>query len=233
MNGQFVKLLTGVALGSVAMFGAPLTANVAMTGAYGISYDGYGVGPYGAKVNNLTVPVGLICDDFTDHVSGTESWTATVETLDFVIANGTGAVGTVAAGTRFQVATSLYEQVAYLAQQLYAAPTTQYAALQTAIWSILDPGDSTLINLFVAGTGGTTSWVSAAQNYVSSHTTAQMTLQFANVEILSPTSIPAGYSKMPQEFIYITPEPATYALFGMGIVLLSLGTFRRRAKKTN
>jgi len=87
------------------------------------------------------------------------------------------------------------------------------------------------IGPYVASTGFNTNPTTHADWLAQStaNPTASTTTQIANALVLTPV---AGSQRPPvdgmtQELFYATPEPATYAMFGIGLVLLSLGTFRR------
>ena len=97
--------------------------------------------------------------------------------------------------------------------------------------------DSHLGCLNYPGTTQTTNsayWLSQAQK--PSNYNGALTLSMASeIFFLTPvagTQSPA-YTANPQEFILIgsTPEPASYAMFGIGVILLSLGTFHRSRKR--
>ena len=118
-------------------------------------------------------------------------------------------------------ATTLYEEAAWLAYQFATHPigTADVLGIQSAIWDLF---------LQHSGTGSVSDptssayWMAQANTNYGSLTGSQI----AGFRILTPVSgsqMPLS-DGMPQEFFNTTPEPATYALFGSGLILLSLGT---------
>jgi hypothetical protein len=148
------------------------------------------------------------------------------------------------------VATEIYEAVGYLALQLLSPANYGSSAIQQAIWSLTGTlGDSTAdiaSDLAVLGLGSGSQWGSSTEEGIAFANASKV--PFSGVEILAPTgwsctgstntngtvSENCGWATgatKTQEFIISTaPEPATYALFGLGLILLSLGTFRRSRK---
>lgn len=195
--------------------------SITLTGAGNNPVDGIYVGPYYATVNGVAnTPV--ICDDFADEVYLNESWGAISPSP--TIANPTGAVFASQANSGQE-----YAAMAFLAEQLFALspsdPTysSDAAKLQYAIWDIFDPSgvssylgssDPTLLNSAVKDANGA---------LAGTYTTGQ----FSNLSILTPDvgTQPRGDGR-PQEFIVETPEPGTFALLGIG--LLMLGILARR-----
>jgi len=250
MNGRFVKLLVGAALSSVALFG----------GTVYVGYIGGSDAKYSADISssvltpttlNSATAVNVICDDDSNTISANEVWQATETSLQTVVQDNSGGKTTATVLYASQTAsTSLYEEAAYLA---WIAPSftsnSSYAtAIQDAIWYLFDGGSTAKHPLTdtsqPTNENGSTYWynlavssyddynnVSGASWYNSLTSPQQKSILF-----LDPVSGTQSSGGFPQEFIYITsstPEPATFALFGTGLILLSLGTFRRRAKKSN
>lgn len=248
MNGRLVKILATAALGSASMFAGiiPLGTTVSISNVTG------SLTPYQATINGQIVNV--ICDDpYDTYVStGYTAIETQVSTISSPPAGNTssqflaqtmyGSIGSVA------VATKLYDAIAFLAMKVVPGAGAANNDLQTAIWYLvnndfltngktppkLDSGISPLSPL----TGLST----VAQNWVSLAMSQSYTAGYgANVFILTPECPngtktacgAAGTLTHSQEFIVVTPEPATYALFGMGLILLSLGTFRRRRNRLN
>lgn len=212
MIGRFGKLLLAVSLSAAAMFGTQVTVTFhAGSGVSAINpLDGDSVGPYTAYVNGVLTTV--YCDDFSDSVSVGEVWTANVTNLS-------SPTGSLKYGN-LPTATTLYTELAWLTTQFATQPTGQWGALQTAIWLLANPSAG------VAPDPNTSYW--EAQAALPAHINS---LNKAAFEILTAV---ATANPQPQELlVYVgaVPEPATYALFGSGIILLSLGTFRRRLRR--
>ncbi len=242
MNGRYVKLFAGAALSSVAMFAGSVTlSNLKDTNG--------SAAPYTVDVNGLQE--NILCDDDYANDNGISAGGDYNET-SFTQVIGTtspytnGSDSNLRFGSNYS--TTVYEEVAWLAiQELSynaASPgSSTVQAIQSAIWDLfgggsgaggvaLSSGYQSWVNMVLTGstTGGTTNFVGSARQ------TAVVNMA-QDIFILTPVvGSPNSTTKLgptggDQEFIMITPEPATYALFGAGLILLSLCTFRR-AKKT-
>lgn len=221
MNGRrFINLAALAALFSAAMFAS--TVNIALGSN---PFPANNAGPYTATINGLSTTI--ICDDEVHTVYANESWQATVTPLSTLIALGNSGInaGSVVEFKGLPNATTLYEEAAWLAYQFATHPigTADVLGIQSAIWDLF---------LQHSGTGSVSDptssayWMAQANTNYGSLTGSQI----AGFRILTPVSgsqMPLS-DGMPQEFFNTTPEPATYALFGSGLILLSLGTFRRR-----
>ena len=253
MRRRSIKLLIGAALSCGAMFG-----NVAIS-YQGGSVPPAGT-PYLAYLNGSLNPSIVVCDDSGDHISSPETWQATeVSLYSLVNASSNSAILGTNFGLSLEndvasynstnhtnlsaqtVATEIYEAVGYLVLKLVNSPSDP-SDLQNAIWDLTkDTGLADIYNLQL-GSSASKGWgnadagftAQALANYGSLTTTQQKDL-----EILTPIagtqsnpysgSNPNG-NKLPQEFWTVAPEPGTYAMFGIGLTLLSLGTFRRARK---
>ena len=216
MNGRFVTLLAAAAFGSATLFGTTVTVSLGSN-----PFPNGNSSPYIATVGGVTELV--YCDDDTHTVYANESWTATVTSFNSVVSN---IASTSVEFKGLPNSTTLYEQAAWLVFQFATHPLADATGIQAALWDLMtqvNPGSSS--NQTTAGY-----WYSQAilaANYNSLTAT-----QKAELVILTPvlnSQNPLSYGT-PQEMFAIAPEPGTYALFGMGLLLLSLGTFRRRNK---
>jgi hypothetical protein len=223
MNGRLIKLVAAAALGSAALFGSTVTMSFGNSSAFPTG----AIGPYLATVNGMNEFV--YCDDDTHTVYTNETWTATATSLSSLIALGNAniASGSTVTWRGISNAATVYEQVAWLVNQFGSHPSDA-SGLQNAIWDLF---------LLKSGTGSISDpstdayWIQQSAANYSTLTTAQI----ASFTILTPlagTQMPVS-AGLPQEFFTMAPEPASYALFGIGIVLLSLGSFRRKGRNTN
>jgi hypothetical protein len=220
MNGRFWKLMAAAALGTVAMFGNTVSMS------FGANPFPQGeIGPYTATINGVNAFV--YCDDDTHLVYPNETWTATVTTLKDLVALGSANIASQSTvmWRALPNALTLYEQAGWLVNQFGSHPADA-SGIQNAIWDIF---------LQRSGTGLNTDqktdayWLVQAINNYNSVTAVQL----ANTVFLTPVAgsqVPFA-DGTPQEFITLTPEPASYALLGLGLMLVSLGTFRRRHRQ--
>jgi hypothetical protein len=157
----------------------------------------------------------LVCDDFTDDVFTGESWQAVTSTIP-------GLTNAQFAGL------SQYEQVAYLTQQMFANINNPQAVadIQWAIWDIFDPGISSndpFGTISAADQNNIAGWLAAAQANAANG-------DYADVLVFTPLAgtQPPQFGP-PQEYVGVTPEPGTLALFGIGLV--TFGVIARRKLK--
>jgi hypothetical protein len=241
MNGRVVKFLAAAALGTATMFGGNVTlgSTVSITGITG------SIAPFSAVVNGITENV--ICDDPYDFYPTTGSYTANVTQVSEL--TGLSNSSSFLAQTMYASlpnATTLYDELAFLAMKI-ATGNPANSDIQTAIWYLVnnDFASHPKIDngLTISPLGSLSAGAQSLINMAIQQSIAGFPANFgSNVEILTPTCVVGGKnvgcaagSGKSQEFIVVTatPEPATYAMFGAGLILLSLGTFRRRKYKQN
>jgi hypothetical protein len=185
---------------------APLHAQTPFTFVDGgsVSAFGYLVGPYNGLVGtgSSAQSVFLYCVDYAHTITPGEQWNANLTNL------GTGAgIGT---NTRSADLT-LYRQAAWLTTQ-YALHPEATADIQATIW-----------NLFGTSPGVPSSnyWFLQAQSSYAS-------LDYSS--FLVATDVNMALSTSAQEFIVVTPEPASMALLATGLLMV-FGVAGRRARR--
>lgn len=180
-----------------------LLTGVGSNGAMGGVY----VGPYVATVNGVAgTPV--ICDDYSDESYLYESWTANVSTFADLSNTKWASLNN---------STTLYEEAAWLTEQLVSAPPSQAADIQFAIWAIFDPA--------ALGTLSATDQTNVEMLIANAQTQTFWTGEFANILIYTPNIddpiLCGGQSCQntpPQEFMIVTPEPSELALLLVGLL---------------
>jgi len=173
--------------------------------------NGIYVGPYAIAVNGAATT--LVCDDFATETTYTP-WTATVST--FADLSHTEFIGQSDSLHKYQAA-------AWLVQQMYALNpkgsdyADQVTDIHYAIWAIFTPSALTSPG-FKNDTGNDANgWLTTALV-----TNTYLPGEFANILIYTPKTGTA------QEFMGETPEPASIALFGTGLLAVA-GFIRRRS----
>ncbi len=195
-----------------------------MTSYGSIVDDGIYVGPYTATVNGQSVLV--ICDDYTSPAPklGKPGWSATVTRL-----STTSFLSVVKFGKSATMQD--YDAAAWLAQQIildYDSITTsnrsamdqQIGDLQFALLALFDPS---LIPKKISSTWGGFD-ANAEALYEKALGQTYTAGELSDVEFLTPPS-----SSNLQEYITITPEPASLLLFGTG--LLAIGFAMRKKQR--
>jgi hypothetical protein len=174
----------------------------------------------------------IICDDYTSPAPNIgNSWSATPTTLsdpDFVNDVKFGTTST--NPTTIATVTHEYEAAAWLAQQISAdynsiTPSNQAAMdkqigdLQFALLAIFDPS---LIPRNISSRWG--GFDSNADNlYKEALSQSYTTADFAGVEFWTPTP-----GSNIQEYITITPEPASILLFGTGLLAIGFAVRKKQ-----
>lgn len=181
--------------------------NITFTGVNGASQDGVYVSPYYATIDGKK-NVAIYCDDFLHEVNWNESWQATVSRFSD-LSNARFQAGSVAE-TRHN-----YEEIGWLIDQLALNPSSQWGNINFALWAVNDPSLKSLSDF----TTNSTSWLENAQSQPLNLN------EFKDFAVLTPIHSGPG---SPQEMLTLmpTPEPASLALFGTG--LLALGSLVKR-----
>ena len=215
MNGSLVRIAVLMAAACPAVLGATVSMSFDNN-----SFPTGSIGPYIATINGSQDFV--FCDDDTHSVYPNGTWQATVTSLSSLVALGNTNISTSSVMWKgLPNALTLYEEAAWLVNE-FGSHSLDASGIQNAIWDIF---------LQKTGSGSNTDattdayWLLQASNNYKTLTAAQI----ASVQILTPIAgTQSGNHGLPQEFITLTPEPATYVLFGAGIILLGIGSFRRK-----
>lgn len=187
-----------------------------LTGNSGSADNGVYVGPYPITVDGTLQ--GLVCDDYSTHTTGGESWYATVNTwatlTDAKFYNNPTFGNNITGPTS---ADDAYKQVFWLTDQMQSHPS-QVGPINYAIWAIMDPVDLTPAVLSgLSDSGAIAYWLGQA-------TLGGSTVNTGNYLIYTPDPLNAS-----QEFIRPVPIPSTLLLLIPG--LLGIVGLRKRPGK--
>jgi len=203
---SLVVALLFVFAATVCAFADPV--QVIFAGVGGNSQNGEYTYPYYLTINNgPQIPV--ICDDFYHQSAIGDTWQANITSL----------AGGDLSNTRFSGlpdALHLYQEAGFLLMQINDSNTAEWGNINFAVWQIFNPdvnaGDTP------PGTKGAAYWLNLAE------TTDMSGIDFSGVNIVTP--LDAHGQGGDQEFLYVTPEPATLMLIGTGL----LGLFSQRKR---
>ena len=182
------------------------------------------VAPYYLSVPGINggAPIAVMCDDYTHSVYVGESWTATIQTFATL------------SSTRFGAgALQKYDEAAWLFTQFLANPS-KAGNINFAVWYLFAPSQ---VSANLSGwTAGAKAWFTSAKAWFISNFSAYGTscpvINLGQFIFITPTNLTGPGS--PQEYIaVVTPEPASIALFAVGLLFLGFLTRRLSAKQAS
>jgi len=202
---------------SLLIFGAILSASPIPVTFVSATSD---IGPYTLNVNGQNVQA-MCMDDFL-HVSANETWNANVTAVNSTdFSNTYFGNQTVSAYGYTLTSANIYTMEAYLFSQI-TQPNADRTDIQQAAWAIMD--QNTLNNVINSGN-------TAVENVLGQALANYSSFDASSYEILSDTTTGSDAA---QEFMTqgsAAPEPATFALFGLGFVAAGATRFLRKKKK--
>jgi hypothetical protein len=203
------------------------TADMTFIGVGGENGGGFYTYPYYFNITGGPQPgdnQALICDSFDNSVSAPQSWTANIWSL---LTAGTPGEGYYSGVSGLQAS----------AQVLYDAAGMIFEAILTGGVSSVQ-GNWAIWGLFSANARGNAFYTSSGANATEAYylniieadiaNSKPLPAYLANLIVYTPVAGAVGEGNGPQEFIGVTPEPVSLALFGSGLGLLAMAIRRRR-----
>lgn len=208
-----ISFLTAIILLGLAGSAFADQVDVTFTGVNGSSQGGYYTSPYYGFItesNGHKFNVDLYCNDFTHEIVTGESWPAVVSNFQDLSQVRFPGANTVQTQQR-------YGEMAWLVEQITKDPA-QAGDINFALWAIADPA----VTQQPGFTPNSALWLATAESK------SYLPAMFKNFEILTPIS-PTPNSAQEMLIQAPTPEPASLALFGTG--MLAMGALVRKLRK--
>ncbi len=210
-------ILSFLFLGAV-LSAAPVNVTLLNTGNNMVDSSGqFYVGPYTLTLNGTATPAMCMNDNIDNNVG--DSWTANKTAVTSSDLGNTylGNAGTrTIEGYTFSSA-QIYNAEAYLFSQI-VKPGADQADIQEAAWFIMDPTNTTYANN------------AGVQNYLLDAYNNSPSFDASYYSIVSNVD-GAGQPGTTQEFLVASaPEPASFALFGGGLIAVGAARMFRRKR---
>lgn len=152
-------------------------------------------GPYGMSLNGSTTTTPMICFSDNNWISSGEAWTVQAYNINTITTLGGAFAGTA----------TMYNELGYLANELFANPGN--SDLQLAIWSVFG-----LTPPFAATSGS----IQDVNNAISQVNAGYVTTDVFYIP--SGSNLPEVNGTTPQPFISEVPEPSVLVLLSAGLL---------------
>jgi hypothetical protein len=196
-------------------------------GGSGVGYNGVQVGPYrGMLLSEPGSPtVDIFCVDYLNEIHMNQIWTARITNLTGDLANTRlgGSWGT--AGLTFFGSDDVltrYRKAAWLTTRFAIQNTSAWGGIHSAIWLLTAPNYATNLPA---------SLIASAQYWIGQAATNYLSIDPSHFQIVTDVTTVAGVGGA-QEYIMVTPEPATVLLLGTGLAGLYAARKKRRNRLT-